>query len=183
MAQNLLSVASYRQMKGRAGRKGKDSEGESFMCYHPSNEEIVTKMVKAEMPSISSRLGVESEGFGRALLEAVVANLVTSKTAIATYATFTLCFHQAEKKADVLDMLEKAADYLIEEKLVESIDTGFTQVGGALQATTLGRAIVVSGLSIDDGLFVHREFSRSVRCFILDDELVSPCPSGSNNSI
>ena len=176
MARNLLSVASYRQMKGRAGRKGKDTEGETFMCYHPSDEGHVTKMVKGDLPSISSRLGVGSKGFERALLEAVVANLATSKTAIGTYAMFTLYFHQAEKKEDVLDVLEKAADYLIEEKLVELIDTGFTQVGGALQATTLGKAVVASALSIDEGLFVHREFSRSMRCFILDDELVSSIP-------
>lgn len=174
MARDLLSVASYRQMKGRAGRKGKDTEGESFLCHSKPDEDNVTKMVQGEMPHISSRLDVESRGFERALLEAVVANLATSQTAIETYAGFTLCFHQAEDRGGVLGELQKAAEYLIEEKLVEPIDTGYTQAGGALQATTLGKAIVTSALSIEEGLFVHRELERSMRCFILDDELVPP---------
>jgi hypothetical protein len=54
------------------------------------------------------------------------------------------------------------------------IEEGFTQAGGGLQATILGKAIVSSALSIDEGLFVHRELKRSMRSFILDDELVSP---------
>jgi len=96
MGRELLSVASYRQMKGRAGRKGKDTYGESFLCYVKSDDESVMKMVKGEMPAISSYLASESKGFERALLEAVVANLATSHTAIVTYASWTLYFHQAE---------------------------------------------------------------------------------------
>jgi replicative superfamily II helicase len=183
MARDLLSVASYRQMKGRAGRKGKDTEGEGFMCYTKPDEENVQKIVKGEMPAISSRLSVENRGFERALLEAVVANLATSQTAIETYASFTLYFHQAEDKGDVLDILQNAADYLVEEQLVEPVDSGYTQAGGALQATTLGKAIVTSALSIDEGLFVHRELGRSMRCFILDDELVPLPPARPAQSI
>jgi len=54
------------------------------------------KMVNGEMPAISSYLGKECKGFEIALLEAVAANLATSQTAIETYATWTLYFHQAE---------------------------------------------------------------------------------------
>jgi replicative superfamily II helicase len=83
-------------MKGRAGRKGKDTFGESFLCYSPGDEESVLKFVSGEMPNISSCLGRETKGFERALLEAVVANLATSHTAIITYACCTLYYHDAE---------------------------------------------------------------------------------------
>ena len=96
MARDFLSVASYRQMKGRAGRKGKDSHGESYLCYHKKDEERVLNMVNGEMPSISSYLERETKGFERALLEAVAANLASSHTAIETYATWTLCYHQVK---------------------------------------------------------------------------------------
>jgi replicative superfamily II helicase len=99
MGRDLLSVSSYRQMKGRAGRKGKDTHGESFLCYVKSDEENVLKMIKGDMPSISSCLARESKGFERALLEAVVGNLATSHTATVTYATWTLYYHQAEYDA------------------------------------------------------------------------------------
>ena len=96
MGRELLSVASYRQMKGRAGRKGKDTHGESFLCYNKADEEFVKKMIKDEMPLIVSSLGREIKGIERALLEAVVANLATSQTALKDYASKTLFYHQAE---------------------------------------------------------------------------------------
>ena len=95
MARDFLTVASYRQMKGRAGRKGKDTHGESFLCYTKNDKDGVMKIVNGEIPVISSRLGLESKGFERALLEAISANLATSHTAIKTYTTWTLFFHQA----------------------------------------------------------------------------------------
>jgi replicative superfamily II helicase len=83
-------------MKGRAGRKGKDTHGESFLCYNKADEEFVTKMIKDEMPLIVSSLGREIKGIERGLLEAVVANLATSQTALKDYASKTLFYHQAE---------------------------------------------------------------------------------------
>lgn len=184
MARDFLTAASYRQMKGRAGRKGKDTHGESFLCFTKNDKDSVMEIVKGEMPEISSRLGMESKGFERALLEAISANLATSQTAIQTYATWTLYFYQAgynlfsvtvncRDVMAVLEILRQAATYLHENGLVEAISDGFTQAGGALKVTTLGKAIVTSALSIDEGLFVHRELKRSMRGFILDDELVS----------
>jgi len=75
-----------------------------------------------------------------------------------------------------LEILKRAATYLLENGLVEVIAEGFTQAGGGLTATTLGKAIITSALSVDEGLFVHRELERSMRAFILDDELVPPPP-------
>ena len=74
------------------------------------------------------------------------------------------------------EVLRKATEYLIENGLAENIEQGFTQAGGGLKATTLGKAIVSAVLSIDEGLFVHRELERSMRKFILDDELVPLLP-------
>lgn len=96
MGRDFLSIASYRQMKGRAGRKGKDTHGESFLCYHKMDQDPVKKMIKDEMPAITSSLGREMKGVERALLEAVVANLATSRSAIEDYASKTLFYHQSE---------------------------------------------------------------------------------------
>ena len=70
------------------------------------------------------------------------------------------------------ETLKKAVTFLFDNELVEVITEGLTQYGGGLKATILGKAIVTSALSIDEGLFVHRELQRSMRAFILDDELV-----------
>jgi len=83
----------------------------------------------------------------------------------------------------VTEILRKAQEYLIENGLAENIEQGFTQAGGGLQPTTLGKAIVSAALSIDEGLFVHRELERSMRKFILDDELVIPFKSNKVSDI
>ena len=68
--------------------------------------------------------------------------------------------------------MKRAAANLIENGLAEEITEGFTQAGGGLKSTVLGKAIVSSALSIDEALFVYRELERSMRGFVLDDELV-----------
>ena len=70
--------------------------------------------------------------------------------------------------------MKQASTFLIENGLVEPILEGLTQAGGGLRATVLGKAIVSSALSVDEGLFIHRELERSMRSFILHDELVRP---------
>ena len=80
------------------------------------------------------------------------------------------------------ETLKKAVTFLCENELVEVIAEGLTQSGGGLKATILGKAIVTSALSIDEGLFVHRELQRSMRAFILDDELVLSVPPVSHFS-
>ena len=71
------------------------------------------------------------------------------------------------------EILKGAAAYLLENELVEIISEGYTQAGGGLKATVLGKAVVAASLSTEEGLFVHRELERSMRRFILDDELVT----------
>lgn len=57
-------------MRGRAGRKGKDECGESFLCFRKSDLEAVVQLVEADLPSVRSSLTPEKGGIkrqGRAL--------------------------------------------------------------------------------------------------------------------
>jgi replicative superfamily II helicase len=54
-----------RQMKGRAGRKGKDTVGENFVVCRREDLEAVRAIIDADMPSASSCLTGESEGLRR----------------------------------------------------------------------------------------------------------------------
>lgn len=40
-----------------------------------------------------------------------------------------------------------------------------------LEATTLGKAIVASGIDPDDGAFVHKEMQRALKAFVMDGEM------------
>lgn len=52
-------------MRGRAGRKGKDEIGETFLCCQKSDLEAVAELLDAEIPSISSGLAPEKRGVKR----------------------------------------------------------------------------------------------------------------------
>jgi hypothetical protein len=43
-------------MRGRAGRKGKDEIGETYLCCRKNDIEEVTQLMHAELPQVSSGL-------------------------------------------------------------------------------------------------------------------------------
>jgi len=48
-------------MKGRAGRKGRDICGESFLCCAPNDVKPVRTLLEAKMPKVRSCLVTNSE--------------------------------------------------------------------------------------------------------------------------
>lgn len=52
-------------MRGRAGRKGKDEVGESYLCCQKRDLEAVTGLMEAELPPVTSCLTEEKRGIKR----------------------------------------------------------------------------------------------------------------------
>lgn len=52
-------------MRGRAGRKGKDEAGESYLCCQKSDLEEVVQLMEADLPSVQSSLFPEKRGIKR----------------------------------------------------------------------------------------------------------------------
>jgi replicative superfamily II helicase len=52
-------------MRGRAGRKGKDEIGETYLCCQKSDLEAVAELMTAELPSVASCLLPEKRGIKR----------------------------------------------------------------------------------------------------------------------
>lgn len=52
-------------MRGRAGRKGKDEIGETYLCCQKSDLEAVVELLEAEMPAISSGMAPGRRGIRR----------------------------------------------------------------------------------------------------------------------
>lgn len=62
-------------MRGRAGRKGKDDFGESYLCCRKADLEEVVQLIEADLPSVQSSLTPEKRGIkrsGRAVLQVKV---------------------------------------------------------------------------------------------------------------
>lgn len=52
-------------MRGRAGRKGKDEVGETYLCCQKSDLEKVAELMEAELPDVASCLIPEKRGIQR----------------------------------------------------------------------------------------------------------------------
>lgn len=54
-------------MKGRAGRKGKDEIGETYLCCNKSDLEEVSELMEADIPPLESCLLPGKRGINRLL--------------------------------------------------------------------------------------------------------------------
>lgn len=55
-------------MRGRAGRKGKDEVGESYICCQKEDLDEVKSLVEADIPAVESCLTPEKRGIKRHVL-------------------------------------------------------------------------------------------------------------------
>jgi replicative superfamily II helicase len=163
MGADLVGPSMLRQMRGRAGRKGKDEIGETYLCCQQSDLEAVAELMEADIPSVGSCLLPEKLGIKRALLEVIATKLATSVESVDDYIKKTLLYHTIQHD-DLTEMVEST---------IEDLEiTGLIQRDNDIvQATLLGQAIVASSLTPEDGLFVHRELRKALQAFVMDGEM------------
>ncbi|DAA79812.1 TPA_exp: Uncharacterized protein A8136_0585 [Trichophyton benhamiae CBS 112371] len=165
MGRELVGPAMLRQMRGRAGRKGKDEVGETYLCCTSKDWEDVVGLLEAELPAIASGLAPGRAGIKRALLEAIATKLVSGRDAINDYIRSSLLFHNDEAQDTLFDMVQSTLQELLDSKLVKSSNDE------TFEPTQLGLAIVASAFSPDDGLFIYGELKRALQAFVMDGEM------------
>lgn len=172
--------------RGRAGRKGKDELGETYLCCKKADLEEVAELMGADIPNVESCLVSTKQGiqrcvlpnvyvavnfdcayiFHRALLEVIATKLATSDESVEDYVRKTLLYHSTSTKD--LGNLELEVQLAIKDlqdmKLVEISSSQYS-------ATMLGQAIVASSLTPEDGLFLHKEMQKALTAFVLDGDL------------
>ena len=164
MGRDLIGPAMLRQMRGRAGRKGKDEIGESYLCCQKSDLEEVTQLLEADLPMVESSLTPEKRGIKRALLEVITVRLATHLSTIQEYVQKTLLYHSMDR-ALLATMVSKTLEELIGSGLV-TVDSF-----GTFEATLLSKATVASSLTPEDGIFLHGELRRALQAFVMDGEM------------
>lgn len=167
----MMDVMMYKQMIGRAGRKGIDEKGESYLlCADDKEGEIGKKLVSATYPPVKSCLygnstDEPSPALKRAVLEAIVTGLVTSIEEANLYLNATLLSHDTDEDAESFKVqLDKTLDYLSKFKFVTFTD-------GKLEPTQLGKGCVAASLSPDDGLKLLNELLKARKGFVLNCDL------------
>lgn len=164
MGRDLVGPSMLRQMRGRAGRKGKDEIGETYLCCRKTDLEDVVDLMSAELPQLSSGLTTDKHRIQRALLETIVIRLANSRDSIDEYLQKSLLSLSVDP-----DIISGHVDSNLE----DLTSMGFIEADSSYQytATQLGKAVVASSLEPEHGVFIHREMQRALRAFVLDGEM------------
>ncbi|KAL7053660.1 hypothetical protein AAHC03_026931 [Spirometra sp. Aus1] len=108
-----LDYLTYKQMSGRAGRKGIDTEGESILLCKPRDLGRAKQLLSTGMPPVTScllsRSGTPQSSLRRALLEVIVNGIVERVSDVRAYIESTLlaaCLKAAG--CDYSESLEKS---------------------------------------------------------------------------
>lgn len=164
MGRGLVGPSLLRQMRGRAGRKGKDEVGETYLCCQWKDRESVLDLMHAELPQISSCLISDKRRVQRAILEAIAIRLASSRETLDDYISKTMLSYSADAES----IRQNVKDSLID---LESM--GFIAVDefANYQPTRLGKAIVASAFDPEDGVFIHGELKLALQGFVMDGDM------------
>ena len=164
MGAGLIGPSMLRQMRGRAGRKGKDEIGETFMCCRKTDLEDVIDLMSAELPQLSSGLTTDKQRIIRAVLEIIAIRLADSRESVCEY---------LQKSLLSLSVTPDVISEHIDSSLQDLASMDFIEVGspGSYTATQLGKAVVASSLEPEHGAFIYREMRRALQAFVLDGEM------------
>ncbi|XP_073323446.1 DNA polymerase theta [Pagrus major] len=177
---HLLDPLTYKQMAGRAGRKGVDTIGESVLVCKEAERQKGISLLKDALQPISSCL-VRREGEGvttsmlRAILEIIVGGVASTPQDVRLYASCSLL--AASMKCDTKKQSNEETNKGAIEACVEwLIDNEFISIQKDGQEerycpTQLGAATLSSSLSPPEALGVFADLQRAMKGFVLENDL------------
>uniref|UniRef100_W5MET7 DNA polymerase theta n=1 Tax=Lepisosteus oculatus TaxID=7918 RepID=W5MET7_LEPOC len=191
-----LDMLTYKQMAGRAGRKGVDSMGESILVCKESERTKGTALLQGSLKPIRSCL-IKKEGEGvttsmiRAILEIIVGGVASTPGHVKMYASCTLLAASLSKDVTELGCsegemnmertarkrksskqtspIEACVDWLIENEFIQIQEEGDKEQKYC--PTHLGAATLSSSLSPPEALGIFADLQRAMKGFVLENDL------------
>ncbi|XP_068813954.1 DNA polymerase theta isoform X2 [Struthio camelus] len=182
----LLDILTYKQMAGRAGRKGVDTVGESILVCKPSERSKGTALLQGSLkPVCSCLLRREGEGIAssmkRAILEQIIVGGVASTPEdVQTYASCTLLAASLkdskwgnEKDQDKVQngAIEACVAWLLENEFIQVLDSANKAKVKVYHPTHLGSATLSSSLSPTEAMGIFADLQRAMKSFVLENDL------------
>ncbi|XP_074665096.1 LOW QUALITY PROTEIN: DNA polymerase theta [Strix aluco] len=181
----LLDILTYKQMAGRAGRKGVDTEGESILVCKPSERSKGSALLQGSLkPVCSCLLRREGEGVAssmkRAILEIIVGGVANTSDDVQTYASCTLLASslkeskwESEKAQDSAQTgpIEACVAWLLDNEFIQVLDSGSDAKGKVYHPTHLGSATLSSSLSPTEAMEIFADLQRAMKSFVLENDL------------
>ncbi|XP_069722926.1 DNA polymerase theta isoform X2 [Phaenicophaeus curvirostris] len=181
----LLDILTYKQMAGRAGRKGVDTEGESILVCKPSERSKGTALLQGTLKPVCSCLHRrEGEGVAssmkRAILEIIVGGVANTPDDVQTYASCTLLASSlkegksgGEKGQDKVQAgpIEACVAWLLENEFIQVLDSSSDVKAKVYHPTHLGSATLSSSLSPTEAMEIFADLQRAMKSFVLENDL------------
>uniref|UniRef100_A0A670JQ90 DNA polymerase theta n=1 Tax=Podarcis muralis TaxID=64176 RepID=A0A670JQ90_PODMU len=179
-----LDVLTYKQMAGRAGRKGVDTIGESILvCKTTEKSKGIALLQGCLKPVRSCLLSQEGEGITssmiRAILEIIVNGVASSPEDIQSYASCTLfgaslkdfTDNGTEQERNCHGSIDACVKWLLKNEfiLISVSDTGKE----IYCPTHLGSATLFSSFSPVAALEIFADLQRAMKSFVLENDLHS----------
>ncbi|XP_046723327.1 DNA polymerase theta isoform X2 [Silurus meridionalis] len=177
---HLLDILTYKQMVGRAGRKGVDTVGESVLVCKESERMKGISLIQGSLKPISSCL-VKHEGEGvttsmlRAILEIIVGEVASTPEEVRMYASCTLLAASLASEqpdqpgaARSRGAIEACMDWLMDNEFIHIQKEGDEE---KYCPTHLGSATLSSSLSPPEALGIFADLQRAMKGFVLENDL------------
>ncbi|KAG7483905.1 hypothetical protein MATL_G00043240 [Megalops atlanticus] len=173
----LLDILTYKQMAGRAGRKGVDTEGESILVCKESERVQGVSLIQGSLKPVSSCL-VRREGDGvttsmiRAILEIIVGGVASTPEDVRTYASCTLLAASMPTGEGRGGAIEACVEWLMENEFIQIQEEGDGEHKREKYCPThLGAATLSSSLSPPEALGIFADLQRAMKGFVLENDL------------
>ncbi|XP_062285247.1 DNA polymerase theta [Scomber scombrus] len=177
---HLLDPLTYKQMAGRAGRKGVDTTGESVLVCKEAERQKGISLLQGALQPISSCL-VRREGEGvttsmlRAILEIIVGGVASTPQDVKLYASCSLLAatmkcNDKEKANEETSRgaIETSVEWLMENEFISIQKQGQEE---QYCPTQLGAATLSSSLSPPEALGIFADLQRAMKGFVLENDL------------
>ncbi|CAK6983419.1 helicase POLQ-like [Scomber scombrus] len=172
VATDFLKRSQYKQMVGRAGRAGIDTEGESILILQDRDRNMAKNLVCAPMESCYSNL---MHGDGKGVLSLILSliglNITQSVAQIWDFLCGTLLYVQQQQlcvEKSLQDVVQQCVDFLKEKNLVTASADAH---GESLQVTKLGRATFKGSVDLTRSDELYSDLSKGLEGLLLNSYL------------
>ncbi|XP_023420662.1 DNA polymerase theta isoform X2 [Cavia porcellus] len=179
-----LNILTYKQMVGRAGRKGVDTMGESILICKNSEKSKGIALLQGSLKPVCSCLqrqdGEITASMIRAILEIIVGGVASTSQDIQIYASCTFLAasmtkekQRIQKNQDSVQLgaIEACVMWLLENEFIQIIEDRNGTEGNVYHPTHLGTATLSSSLSPTDTLDIFADLQRAMKGFVLENDL------------
>ncbi|XP_028750825.1 DNA polymerase theta isoform X1 [Peromyscus leucopus] len=178
-----LDILTYKQMVGRAGRKGVDTMGESILVCKNSEKSKGIALLRGSLEPVHSCLQSQGEvtaSMIRAILEIIVGGVASTSQDMQTYASCTFLAAGVKEgrqgirrnQDDVqLGAIDACVTWLLENEFIQVTEPSDGAGGKVYQPTHLGSATLSSSLSPTDTLDIFADLQRAMKGFVLENDL------------